>query len=130
MAFEGHLKPTGVKKFRIFFLKFQNFRKKFFSKFEFRRYPQWGDEIKHAIQQGNPPVSRSMLQKPNAIVGNLEVRLVGVQVNNSKNKGVTSTFSRCFTSCNILVASWRSLAPSKTFYIKIRKFGFSTNYVD
>ena len=44
-----------------------------------RRYPQWGDEIKHAIQQGNPPVSRSMLQKPNAIVGNLEVRLVGVQ---------------------------------------------------
>ena len=45
-----------------------------------RRYPQWGEEIKHAIQQGNPPVSRSMLQKPNAIVGNLEVRLVGVQV--------------------------------------------------
>ena len=44
-----------------------------------RRYPQWTDEIKAAILGNNPQVPRSMIQKPNAIVGNLEVRLVGVQ---------------------------------------------------
>ena len=84
------------------FFQISKFSGNIFSKFEFRRYPN--GVTKSNTQWGNPPVSRSMLQKPNAIVGNLEVRLVGVQVNNSKNKEVTSTFSRYFTSCIFLVA--------------------------
>ena len=37
------------------------------------KYPQWADEIKDEIHQDKPTVPRSMLQKPNAIVGHLEV---------------------------------------------------------
>ena len=44
-----------------------------------RKYPQWGAEIDGAINNLTPQGPRTMLQKPNAIVGNLEVRLVGVQ---------------------------------------------------
>ena len=44
-----------------------------------RKYPQWGSEIDGAINNLTPQGPRTMLQKPNAIVGNLEVRLVGAQ---------------------------------------------------
>ena len=44
-----------------------------------RKYPQWLQEIDGAINNLTPQGPRTMLQKPNAIVGNLEVRLVGVQ---------------------------------------------------
>jgi len=44
-----------------------------------KKYPQWSEEIKDEIHQDKPTVPRSMLQRPNSIVGHLEVRLVGVQ---------------------------------------------------